>query len=738
MKKKMIPQNLLHYIMIYTVITIVSISVVGGYLYLFCYRTVYSEFMLGNKQYLMSIASEHENDMQAIENTVVQLGMTDDATRFIMTQQPEKAVKLKGYLKRYTTVSSFYNMIFYHYAEDDYLYNHSTVFGIERFLKRERIFNDMSNEEFGEILEEKSRELQIISEQEINSSWLNGYTGNDTSTTMFIQRISPEFDETVIFFIPSGYYDNLLSDEIYSKCIAWLYKDGKVIVSRGESEITKEELQDILPKEEREEQLEVDQVSQEVITIRGNQYLLSQEKGSSGICYATLQPMEVFHDKLYVDQWVAILLVFSCLVVAVFVIVFFSGHLMRKVKKVNVLLSDKDFYNLNNIEEGIQTLVNIGIENEKENLPLKKSKFIRNFIRGDVISKETAVAEAEKAQLNVNYDMYIVVLLRNKETNNEDLLYSSLITLLENAKDMSGYGIYLVGKNQSLFVLFGNSRETLDGMLEQILKMRKTFSQKFVIAASNYHTDFLEGSRAYLEADTAFDHHLLMNNDKVIRFQDIFQNDYDDLLPEDYLKRLRQAIYDGNKNTIDVMMKELNSRIKEENVSLYSLRVLYNNILRMLISEWESDDRKIEKFYNVFTLSQCVNLKDFCDLLSEACKMIVDYRADKGVDDFNVVKEAIAYMQSNFSDYTLTMNSLAEYLNVRYISLSIEFKNEMAIGPAEYLANLRMEKAKDFLCNSNMRVKEISRAVGYEDEGSFCRRFKKYTGVTPGQYRMDH
>ena len=67
--------------------------------------------------------------------------------------------------------------------------------------------------------------------------------------------------------------------------------------------------------------------------------------------------------------------------------------------------------------------------------------------------------------------MYIVVLLRNKETNNEDLLYSSLITLLENAKDMSGYGIYLVGKNQSLFVLFGNSRETLDGMLEQILKM---------------------------------------------------------------------------------------------------------------------------------------------------------------------------------------------------------------------------------------------------------------------------
>ena len=67
--------------------------------------------------------------------------------------------------------------------------------------------------------------------------------------------------------------------------------------------------------------------------------------------------------------------------------------------------------------------------------------------------------------------------------------------------------------------------------------------------------------------------------------------------------------------------------------------------------------------------------------------------------------------------------------------LSIEFKSEMEVKPSEYLANLRMEKSKELLRNTDMLVKDISVAVGYEDVVSFVRRFKKYAGMTPGQYR---
>ena len=67
----------------------------------------------------------------------------------------------------------------------------------------------------------------------------------------------------------------------------------------------------------------------------------------------------------------------------------------------------------------------------------------------------------------------------------------------------------------------------------------------------------------------------------------------------------------------------------------------------------------------------------------------------------------------------------------------MEFKNEMDMRPSDYLANLRMEKAKELLRTSNMLVREISQAVGYEDDRVFLRRFKNYTGMTPGQYRTE-
>ena len=92
-------------------------------------------------------------------------------------------------------------------------------------------------------------------------------------------------------------------------------------------------------------------------------------------------------------------------------------------------------------------------------------------------------------------------------------------------------------------------------------------------------------------------------------------------------------------------------------------------------------------------------------------------------------------MQEHYQDPELTMNSLAEHLQMSAVSLSIEFKNEMEVNPSEYLANLRMDKAKGLLLNTDMLIKDIGIAVGYEDDRSFRRRFKKYTGVTPAQYR---
>lgn len=308
---------------------------------------------------------------------------------------------------------------------------------------------------------------------------------------------------------------------------------------------------------------------------------------------------------------------------------------------------------------------------------------------------------------------------------------------MEEEEKTKGYGVHLINNNQNLFVLFADEQEEIERVLSRLLEIEKEYCQDYVVAVSDYHSDFSESSRAYLEANTAFDNHLLLDNSRIIRFCQVSQKDYASLLPENYLYRLRYAIRTGDRAGMEAAVKDICQRMKGENASLYVFRILYNDIIHVLLSEWKGAQSKLDSFYNVFTLSQCLNIQDFYGLLCDACSVIMDQRKGIPAENSDVTQAAVAYMQENFHDPELTMNALAEHLHISSVTLAVEFKNEMDIRPSDYLANLRMEKAKELLRNTNMLVREISLAVGYEDTHVFMRRFKKHTGMTPGQYREE-
>lgn len=54
-----------------------------------------------------------------------------------------------------------------------------------------------------------------------------------------------------------------------------------------------------------------------------------------------------------------------------------------------------------------------------------------------------------------------------------------------------------------------------------------------------------------------------------------------------------------------------------------------------------------------------------------------------------------------------------------------------------YLNRLRIDKACEYLRTANIKIHEISGLVGYRDSQYFYRVFKKYTGCTPIEYRMN-
>lgn len=97
------------------------------------------------------------------------------------------------------------------------------------------------------------------------------------------------------------------------------------------------------------------------------------------------------------------------------------------------------------------------------------------------------------------------------------------------------------------------------------------------------------------------------------------------------------------------------------------------------------------------------------------------------------IEQALAYMQTHL-DEQLEMKTLSKMAGLTASSFSRLFKKTVGETPVAYLSRLRMDNAKELLGQQDCRIKEVSKAVGYEDEFYFSRVFHRTVGVSPTLY----
>ncbi|GAA4842542.1 transcriptional regulator YesS [Paenibacillus vulneris] len=98
-----------------------------------------------------------------------------------------------------------------------------------------------------------------------------------------------------------------------------------------------------------------------------------------------------------------------------------------------------------------------------------------------------------------------------------------------------------------------------------------------------------------------------------------------------------------------------------------------------------------------------------------------------------MIEQAMLYIQANYMN-DISLDSCAEHCGTNAFVMSRTFKQVSGKNFIDYLTDLRMEKAKEMLRNSELKINEVSEKVGYQ-HSYFNRIFKKYEGVTPSQYR---
>lgn len=121
-------------------------------------------------------------------------------------------------------------------------------------------------------------------------------------------------------------------------------------------------------------------------------------------------------------------------------------------------------------------------------------------------------------------------------------------------------------------------------------------------------------------------------------------------------------------------------------------------------------------------------------LLQHHCSIRITNTSISGGLSKSKLRQILDYIQVNL-DRDLSLTELAELAQLSSHHFGKLFKQSMGVSPYQYVLKCRIEKAKDLLANRKLSVVEIGQLVGFYDQSHFSNVFRRYTNLTPRQYR---
>lgn len=204
----------------------------------------------------------------------------------------------------------------------------------------------------------------------------------------------------------------------------------------------------------------------------------------------------------------------------------------------------------------------------------------------------------------------------------------------------------------------------------------------------------------------------------------------------------KKAIHDAGILNVDVVLTDIIMPEMSGLELIESMKALYPEIQYIIISAFDNFKyaQKAIRYGVKSYLLKPVKEEELINVLLEIQKnMESGNSSDKAEHsisgDRNVVSEVIDYIENNYNEKNLKLQTLADmyYVNVTYLGQI--FKQKTGKNFNNYLLDLRISKAKQLLTDSDMKIYEISETVGFSDPNYFSIKFSQKVGITPKNYK---
>ena len=309
------------------------------------------------------------------------------------------------------------------------------------------------------------------------------------------------------------------------------------------------------------------------------------------------------------------------------------------------------------------------------------------------------------------------------------------------------YGVLIKGQKETL----GENTRSCVSEIQRILD-RKEQKRQWFVAAGEPVERLSQIQKSYYSASRAFSQRYLYD-ENILYYDEMASMEKKNVTEDDstYLQKV-----DVNALNPAILQKFLSNGLLEETENFvkdyfYAIgqepleSLVFRNYVTLnvrfsvmsFLKEIGCDTRTLEQEDTEDVLSE--SSKSLENAIAYAEKIISQAIAlrdqNSGNKNRSILKTAVDFIDSHYMEEDMSLNKAANAANVSANHFSALFSQNMGQTFIEYLTNLRMNKAKEYLRCTSMRSSEIAGEIGYKDAHYFSYLFKKTQGMTPSDYR---
>lgn len=184
---------------------------------------------------------------------------------------------------------------------------------------------------------------------------------------------------------------------------------------------------------------------------------------------------------------------------------------------------------------------------------------------------------------------------------------------------------------------------------------------------------------------------------------------------------------------LEIFVKGVKTRKYPINEFQEQMKLIIQTTMKVYEKSLKNKEHEVLEMLDIFSYQ---NIDEYMEVVRQWINGFDELVSDN-IDEHKTnikMQKAIEYIKNNYAT-NLNMAVVSNYISMNYSLFSFTFKKYTGTNFVNYLKNIRVGEAKKLLTETDMKVNEISKAVGYDHEKHFMKTFKSITGLTPSQYR---